>query len=350
MKTFLLTLEYLPFKGGVANYYSHLVKYWPSEMTVVTNHELIKKKYLIPWLAAFFKLKNILKKNPESLILIGQVLPLGTVAWLNYLIRPYKYVVFLHGMDFSFALKKSRKAYLMDKSLARAHKIVCANSYVADLLKKWRPAYESKILIINPGVDDVATVADPLLLEKYHNNNKIILLSLGRLVKRKGVDKVLEALALLDKELSDKILYLIAGTGESEIYLKELAAKLKTEVIFTGEVSEPEKWALLDLCDIFIMPAREINGDFEGFGIVYLEANLCGKPVIAGRSGGVSDAVSHEESGLLINPDNIQEISVAIKNLVDNKTEREKLGRAGRERALDKFKWQTQITKLYNNL
>ncbi|MFZ2310465.1 MAG: glycosyltransferase family 4 protein [Patescibacteria group bacterium] len=350
MKTFLLTLEYLPFKGGVANYYSHLVKYWPSEMTVVTHHDLMKKKYLIPWLAAFFKLKNILKKNPESLILIGQVLPLGTVAWLNYLIKPYKYVVIFHGMDFSFALKSSRKAYLMSKSLKYANKIVCANSYVADLIKKWRPEYESKIVIINPGVDDVATVADPLLLEKYHNHNKVILLSLGRLVKRKGVDKVLEALALLDKEFNDKILYLIAGTGESEMYLKELASKLKTEVIFTGEVSEPEKWALLDLCDIFIMPAREINGDFEGFGIVYLEANLCGKPVIAGRSGGVSDAVNDGESGLLVNPESIQEISLAIKALVINQDERERMGKIGRERALESFKWQTQITKLYNNL
>lgn len=350
MKTFLLTLEYLPFKGGVANYYSHLVKYWPGEMTVVTSNELIKKKYLIPWLAAFFKLKNILKKNPESLILIGQVLPLGTVAWLNYLIKPYKYAVFLHGMDFSFALKKGRKVYLMDKSLACAHRIVCANSYVADLLKKWRPDYESKILVVNPGVDDVATVADPLLLEKYHNHDKTILLSLGRLVKRKGVDKVLEALALLDEEISSKILYLIAGTGESEIYLKDLAAKLRTEVIFTGEVSEPEKWALLDLCDIFIMPAREINGDFEGFGIVYLEANLCGKPVIAGRSGGVSDAVSDSESGLLVNPESAQEISIAIKTLVVNKDERERMGSVGRERALESFKWQNQITKLYNNL
>lgn len=123
MKTFLLTLEYLPFKGGVANYYGHLVKYWPQGITVVTKSELLKKKYLIPWMAAFIKIRTILKKNPDSLILIGQVLPLGTTAWLNYLIKPYKYVIFLHGMDFSFALRTKRKAYLMSKSLARAKKL-----------------------------------------------------------------------------------------------------------------------------------------------------------------------------------------------------------------------------------
>lgn len=350
MKTFLLTLEYLPFKGGVANYYSHLVKYWPGEIKVVTKPELLQKKYLIPWLAAFFKLKSILKKNPAALILIGQVLPLGTAAWLNYLIKPYKYVVFLHGMDFSFALRTGRKAYLMDKALAKADKIICANSYVADLLKKWRPVYTSKILIANPGIDDQVGVTDTLLREKYHSTGKTILLSLGRLVERKGVDYVLKALALLDDELSDQILYLVAGTGEAEKHLKSLALNLKTQVIFTGEVSEPEKWALLDLCDIFIMPAREINGDFEGFGIVYLEANLCGKPVIAGRSGGVSDAVSHNESGLLVDPANISEIGAAIKNLVASKIEQERLGTQGRQRVLTDFKWPNQITKLYNDL
>lgn len=350
MKTFLLTLEYLPFKGGVANYYGHLVKYWPQEITVVTKSELLKKKYLVPWIAAFIKLRTILKKDQNSLILIGQVLPLGTVAWLNYLIKPYKYVVFLHGMDFSFALKTKRKAYLMSRTLARANKIVCANSYVAELLIKWHPEYATKIIISNPGVDDVNIVADPLLLEKYHSQDRVVLLSLGRLVKRKGVDKVLEALTLIDNDVKDKIIYLIAGTGEAESYLKNLAAQLQIKVFFTGEVSEPEKWALLDLCDIFIMPAREINGDFEGFGIVYLEANLSGKPVIAGRSGGVSDAVSHGQSGLLVDPENIQEISEAILRLVENKDERIKLGVLGRQRALENFKWQTQITKLYNNL
>lgn len=350
MKTFLLTLEYLPFKGGVANYYSHLVKFWPGEIKVVTKEELLKKRYIIPWLAAFIKLRNILKNNPEATILIGQVLPLATVAWLNYQIKPFKYTVFLHGMDFSFALRTKRKAYLMNKSLARADKIVCANSYVADLLLKWRPEFSSKIIIINPGIQDLVITPDVLLREKYRSVGKIILLSLGRLVKRKGIDQVIKALALLDEEKSNNLLYLVAGTGEAEMYLKELASKIKTKVIFTGEVTDIEKWALLDLCDIFIMPAREIDGDFEGFGIVYLEANLCAKPVIAGRSGGVSDAVSHNESGLLVDPENIEDIKNAIIKLLENKEERERLGLAGRQRALSDFQWSNQINKLFKSL
>lgn len=98
------------------------------------------------------------------------------------------------------------------------------------------------------------------------------------------------------------------------------------------------------------MPARAINGDFEGFGIVYLEANLYGKPVIAGNSGGVSDAVVNNETGLLIDPENISEIADAIKLLVNSPEKRLSLGTTGRERVLRDFLWSSQIKKLYENL
>lgn len=350
MKTILLTLEYPPFKGGVANYYSHLVKYWPDKIEVWTTKDLLKKKYFLPWLAAFFKLRKYLKTNPESQIIIGQILPLGTIAWLNYLIKPYNYSVFFHGMDFTFALRKKRKSYLMTKSLIKANKIICANSRVAKLVTDWNQSLAAKIVIANPGISEPEVVSDNLWRKKYQLEDKIVLLSLGRLVARKGIDKTLESLVLLDDEFKDQLVYIIAGTGEAEKSLKDLAANLKIRVIFAGEVSDQEKWALLDLCDIFIMPAREINGDFEGFGIVYLEANLYGKPVIAGRSGGVTDAVSHNESGLLVDPEDIREISSTIKFLVDNKTERERLGLSGQKRALAYFKWDEQINKLYKSL
>ncbi|MEI6835751.1 MAG: glycosyltransferase family 4 protein [Candidatus Falkowbacteria bacterium] len=349
MKSILLTLEYPPFKGGVANYYGHLVHNWPDKEGIeVLQHT---KGH---WLLAFWGLRRALLKNSQAFVLVGQVLPLGTVAYLQYLIRPYEYGVFLHGMDFTFALKKSRKSWLMGKILKRAKKIICANSYVANLVREWRPELAHKIIIINPGVD-IASFnrlenTTLLLQEKYQTKNKITLLSLGRLVKRKGVDSVIKALATLDESTKNKICYIVAGTGEADYYLKSLAVTEKVPVIFTGEVSELEKWSFLDLCDIFVMPARAVNGDFEGFGIVYLEANLYGKPVIAGRSGGVSDAVIDRKTGLLVNPESISEIAAAIKYLVDNSADRLAFGQFGRERVISDFPWASQIKKLYNNL
>ena len=161
---------------------------------------------------------------------------------------------------------------------------------------------------------------------------------------------VIRALATLDEPTKNKISYIVAGAGEADYYLKSLAVSEGVPVIFTGEVSDLEKWSFLDLCDIFVMPAREVDGDFEGFGIVYLEANLYGKPVIAGRSGGVSDAVINQKTGLLVNPESISEIAAAIKYLVDNPQDRLKFGQFGRERVTQDFLWTSQIKKLYNNL
>ena len=348
MKSLLLTLEYPPFKGGVANYYGHLVQNWPDREGI----EVVYHKS--HWFLVLSKLMKFIKRNDKAFVLIGQILPLGTVAYLAYLVKPYNYGVFLHGMDFTFALKKSRKKWLMTQSLKRAKKIICANSYVASLVINWKPELENKIIIINPGIDESSINRleniTPLLQDKYHTKDKVTLLSLGRLVKRKGVDMVISAIATLDEEIKNKICYIVSGTGEAENYLKDLAVSKKVEVVFTGEVSELEKWSFLNLCDIFIMPARSINGDFEGFGIVYLEANLYGKPVIAGNSGGVSDAVINQKTGLLVNPENVSEIAEAIKTLVNNPEERIKMGKLGRERAVTDFSWTNQIKNLYHNL
>lgn len=348
MKSLLLTLEYPPFKGGVANYYGHLVRHWPDREGIKVIH------HTSHWLLAFNSLRTVLKKDPQTFVLIGQVLPLGTVAYLAYLLKPYNYGVFLHGMDFTFAMKRPRKKWLMFLSLKKAKKIICANSYVASLVREAKPELANKIIIVNPGIDDASINrlenATLLLQDKYQTKDKVTLLSLGRLVKRKGVDMTIKAIASLDEITQNKICYIVAGTGEADYYLKELAVKMKVKVTFTGEVSDLEKWSFLDLCDIFVMPARSINGDFEGFGIVYLEANLYGKPVIAGRSGGVSDAVVNSETGLLINPDSVEEIAAAIKLLVNNPEERLRMGKSGRERVLRDFLWTNQIKKLYDNL
>lgn len=347
MKSLLLTLEYPPFKGGVANYYSHLVKYWPDQKIEVVHHQ----KH---WLFAFYKLQRFLKKNPSGEVLVGQILPLGTVAYLRHLIKPYNYSIFLHGMDFAYALKKPRKKFLTKLILNRAKKIICANSHVASLVNDFANNLFSKIIIVNPGIDETAINhlenQTLLLSEKYHTQNKVVLFSLGRLVKRKGVDMVIKALSSFEKDLQEKITYIVAGEGGDLEYLKNLAIKNDLKVQFIGGISESEKWSLLDLCDIFIMPAREIAGDFEGFGIVYLEANLCGKAVIAGDSGGVSDAVVNQENGLLVNPENVTEIADALRYLINNPQKRNDLGERGYKRAVTEFLWPKQIKKIYDNL
>jgi phosphatidylinositol alpha-1,6-mannosyltransferase len=289
------------------------------------------------------------------LVIVGHILPLGTAAWLaSRFFKRREYVVVLHGMDFTFAQRRPRKAFLAKMILGGAKKIMAANSHVAALVAARYPKLSSKIVIVNPGVSQINRFDQenlaPFLREKYQLHDKVVLLSLGRLVRRKGVDYTIKALASLSSTERAGLAYVVVGAGPEESNLRRLAEESGVAVIFTGSVSEAEKWSWLNLCDILVMPAREINGDFEGFGIVYLEANLSGKPVIAGRSGGVSDAVSDGVSGLLVDPEDLEALATAIKTLSTDSAYREKLGQQGRVRALENFSWESKAQEFYQHL
>ena len=349
MKTLLFTLEYPPFRGGVANYYGNLVKDWltPGDIFVLNNNDgaLINERLpFLKWLPAYFALRQKIKQEKIEHILVGQILPLGLVAWLCSRFFKIKYSVILHGQDFSFALKSWRKAAAAKLILNQAHKIIVANSYTAGLVKEFLGhAAAGKIVIVNPGVDNLATRNSQLatqLRKKYKLNNKIILLSVGRLVKRKGFDLVDAALPEVFKKIPN-LVYVIIG------HEAELRNSQFKNAIVINDALDAERDAWYNACDIFIMPSRNIDGDYEGFGIVYLEANLAGKPVIAGKSGGAGGAVINGLNGLIVAPENTLEISQAIIKLAENPNLRQKLGEQGRARAINEFAWEKQINKIY---
>jgi phosphatidylinositol alpha-1,6-mannosyltransferase len=360
MKPLLFTIDYPPQVGGVANYYELLVKHWPAgeNLAVLDNvgGKLVDAKLsFFKWRPGFRALSRAVKEQGIDHIIVGQLLPLGTVAWLKAKGLGCTYSVVLHGMDLPFALRSARKRWLAKRILGQAEKIICTNSYVASLAKLLI-ADQQKIVVITPGVSampriDSATVS--ALRDRYQLPGKKVMLSVGRLVKRKGVDQVIKTLPFL-MERFDNLIYVIAGTGGDEAYLKELAAALpagmQERIHFVGKVQEAEKWAWFDLCDLFIMPSRDINGDFEGFGIVYLEANLAGKPVIAGRSGGVPDAVISDLNGLLVTPESLDEIRQAIQTLIQDPAYAAKLGAQGRERTQRHFAWSDKAKQFHDAL
>jgi len=361
MKFLLLTLEYPPTNGGIAHYYSNLSANWPKANFDVLdnqNNELLDPKLkFFKWRPSIKNLYRLLKNKDIDYLLIGQILPLGASAWLCSFIFKFRYGVFFHGLDFSLATKGGRKKYLTKLILKRADKIISANSYVAKQLKEFLPGSENKTIIINPALT-LRAIQKPneqlieKLKQRYDLDSKKIILSIGRLVRRKGFDYSLQALKQIN---TDNWVYVIIGDGPDRDYLKQSAGDLfgenyASKIIFTGEIQETEKAAWLDLADIFLMPSRNIDGDYEGFGIVYLEANAHYKPVIAGDSGGVRDAVKHGFNGLLINPENPQEISQAIEKLLNQPELAKNLGEFGYQRVITYFSWTKQAKKLYDFL
>ena len=354
MNILLFTLEYPPFKGGVANYYGNLVKYWPQAGRIIVlnnNHGELLSRWPFGWFKAVVKLRRIIKTKNLSHILVGQILPLGTAALICSRFYKIKYSVILHGMDFTYALKSYRKKILSKKILDQAEKIICANSYLAEIVKQTFPDLAKKISIVNPGVENLIADNSRLaaqLKEKYNLADKIILLSVGRLIKRKGFDKVIEAMPEILKQ-APNLVYIIIGNGQEienwQLKIKNLGLAGKIKIIKQATDEERNDW--YKISDIFVMPSRNINGDFEGFGIVFLEANLAGKPVLAGQSGGVGDAVIDGLNGLLVDPENINDLTEKIIKLALDPELRKKLGEQGRERAIREFNWQKQVEKIY---
>jgi phosphatidyl-myo-inositol dimannoside synthase len=371
-KYILFTLEFPPLKGGISAYYSNLAKYWPAgDLIVLTDgasspnepaniirRQLLNKYFRPRWLKATLQLyqtiSNFKFKISNFHIIVGQILPLGqAVYFLNKFIK-IKYSVILHGLDFSLATIDQRKKKITKKILQRADKLVCANTYTANLVKVFAGDLAEKISVVNPAIEPIF-IRNPQqvreIQQKYSLENKVVLLSLGRLVLRKGFDKVIEAMNSIGK-FNANIIYVIAGDGSDADVIKKMAdnfpIEIKNKIIFTSAVSDVDRWAWLELCDIFIMPSRNINGDFEGFGTVYLEANLAGKPVIAGDSGGVRDAVINNVNGLLVNPESAEDIVAAVIKLAADPQLRLALGEQGKRRVVENFNAKKMAEKIYN--
>jgi phosphatidylinositol alpha-1,6-mannosyltransferase len=205
---------------------------------------------------------------------------------------------------------------------------------------------QHRIIMIPPGVRFESYEKLPLdslnkVLSKLGLSDGRYILSLGRLVRRKGMDLAIRAFSEIAGAAPDLIL-VIAGDGPEAAALRALvnSLHLDSRVRFLGEVSESTKRALLQGCGFFLMPNRPVPGDMEGFGIVFLEAAAYGKAVIGGNNGGVPDAVIDGRTGLLVDTSGSHEpLTEAMQELLGTPGLSYQLGKAGEERVLKEFTW-----------
>ncbi|MBC7490157.1 MAG: glycosyltransferase family 4 protein, partial [Glaciimonas sp.] len=177
---------------------------------------------------------------------------------------------------------------------------------------------------------------DKDLIERRGLSGKQVVLTLGRLVPRKGADMAIKAMAEVLKVKPD-VHYLIVGDGELRKDLEHIIAeeRLQDRITLVGTVSDDDLVRYFRLCDLFLMPNRTMpDGDTEGFGLVFREANACAKPVIGGRAGGVVEAVIDGESGFLVDGTNSSEIATAVLALLSDSALAAEMGQAGLKLAL----------------
>ncbi|WP_414526511.1 glycosyltransferase family 4 protein [Nodularia chucula] len=263
---------------------------------------------------------------------------------LSYIL-PIRFFIHLHGSDILNTLHNPLWRSLLKLTLTRAAGIVC-NSYVTQdyLRKTFRLQTPTHVIqpVVRPekfGLDKNQGNFDDLRqrVRQAYNipETSIVILSVGRLIKQKRFQQVIENLPLLLTNGID-VHYILCGQGKWETPLKNLAQRLRVDkrVHFTGYIPDSELAGYYAACDLFAMLTSLDNQEYiQGFGIVYLEASYFGKPVIASRLGSVIDIVRHEENGILVNSQSGYEVFQAFKRLCNDKQLREKLGRKGKELA-----------------
>jgi phosphatidylinositol alpha-1,6-mannosyltransferase len=227
------------------------------------------------------------------------------------------------------------------RELAAADCVLAGSRYTAELARGLG-AEPARVLVTRYGTDperfrprDAAELRARLEL-----GARPVLLTIARLVPRKGIDSVLGALAEVRRTIPD-VVYVIAGDGPDRPRLEGLArsAGLETSVRFAGSIADDELPTWYSLGDVFVMPSRSEPPDVEGFGIVFLEAAACERPVVAARAGGIPDAVAEGVSGLLVAPGDAAGLANALCELLSDPARRADLGRRARERVLAELSW-----------
>ena len=253
-------------------------------------------------------------------------------------------ICLVHGNEIIIKNKNHKKR--IKNTLRYVNKIVTNSEYTKNLLNKVS-IDNNNIEIIYPGVTSFEKIKEKKINLPDGQPN---LLTLARLEKRKGHKYILYAISKL-KDQYPNIRYIVAGDGEEKNNLKSLANTLNIfeNVVFIGSVSDAQKKYILNKADLMIMPTIDETDklSIEGFGIAYIEAALFGIPSIASNIGGTNEAVLHNKTGIII--ENIDELDLAIKKLIENKDNRIQLGKNARNRAENELNWEIQIKK-YNKL
>jgi len=253
------------------------------------------------------------------------------------------YAVTVHGTDVLIASNAAMNRKVATKVFHRAPIVLSNSNYTKKLLINFGVP-EHKVVAIPLGVEPKEWRIDPSqserIISRHNLTHKRIVLSLCRLTPRKGIDVVIKSLPTVLSSVPD-VMLVIAGRGEDERRLRRHVDDLDLVscVIFVGFVSEAEKASYYHACDVYAMLSRQ-EGDFvEGFGLSLLEAAACGKPVVAGRHGGVQEAVTDGVTGLLVDPNDPRAVAEAIVKLLTDKKLAEQLGGNGRHIVETEANW-----------
>jgi phosphatidylinositol alpha-1,6-mannosyltransferase len=371
MEILVITWNFSPRHGGIENLLGSLCAALRQDhsVVVVTRHAPAPEPaeagvFRAPWpglvpfaLYAFWRGAWVLFRRPGTEIVFGgsvMVAPLVVVLARLFGRKP---VVQAHGLDVVYPGALYR--LLCVRWLKFCGRVIANSAYTASLARQ-QGVSPDRITVIHPGVDCARFVAASPVEEikrEFGCAARHIILFVGRLADRKGVKEFIRyCLPEIVRELPNAC-FVIAGDEARDSLTHRTPARraieavtakmnLQNHVRFLGALSDEALIKCYHACDLLVLPALDVRGDAEGFGIVLLEAAAAGKPVVATRAGGIPDAVEHGESGILVRAGDYSQMTRAIISLVIDEPARSAMGERARRRAREKFSW-SRIVEAY---
>lgn len=365
MSHLLVTNDFPPKMGGIQSY---LWELWrrldPTTFTVLTTpyegaaewdaaqpFRVVRTpdKVLLPTPSLARRIDELAAETGASLVVLDPALPLGLLG--RRLARPYGLV--LHGAEVTVPGRLPGARDVLGGVLRGAAEVIAAGGYPAAEGER-AAGRRLPVTIVPPGVDPQRFV--PLDAERRAKARAMfdlpedgrVVVSLSRLVPRKGMDVLIEAAARLAPDRPDLVVA-IGGSGRDRGRLDRLVARTGAPVRLLGRVPEPDLPALYGCADVYAMLCRNrwAGLEQEGFGIVFLEAAACGVPQVAGASGGAAEAVADGETGVVVaQPDEPRAVAAALAPLLDGPDLRVAMGAAARHRTETEFAYDVLAARL----
>jgi phosphatidylinositol alpha-1,6-mannosyltransferase len=334
------TIVYTSWQDNAASYDAE----WRSKFGVEVIRD--RSKILLPTPRVALALRKIIRTRGITTAAFGAAAPLGLLSASMKRAGVKRSVALTHGHEVWWA-----KVFPFNFLLRRIGSTVDVLTYLGEftqsaISKALTSNAQRAMVKIAPGIDtDHFVPTDASLLRRSLGlEDKKVIVSVGRLVHRKGQDYLIQSMPLILHQVPNAHLLLV-GQGPYLEHLQKLVKEhgLESSVTFIGRVDYKELPQYLCVGDIFAMPSRSrLKGlEVEGLGIVYLEASSCGLPVLAGNSGGAPDAVKQSETGLVVSGTDEKQIASAAIELLNNSDSSKKMGLAGRQWIVNNWRWET---------
>lgn len=308
----------------------------------------LRPESLVMYARFFFRSLRLALTHRFDAVHAFRALPEGLVAWgvARLTFRPV--VIYAHGEELT-SWGNGRKFRTMRFVLRHADRVIANSDHTRDTLLGMGVA-PARIALIYPGVDvsvfrpglDTAGLREGLGI----GADEKLVFSVGRLSRRKGFDQMIRAVGQLRTE-GISLHYVIGGIGEDAGYLDGLIRELGLAGVVhrIGPIPEADLPRWQNACDVFAMPNREINGDNEGFGMVFIEAAACGKPSLAGLAGGTGSAVLQGETGLRVEGTSLDAVANGLRSLLMQPELTREWGQRALQRVEREFSWERVAEK-----